>query len=247
MKSENFISGIYNYCDRWCERCDFTQQCRVFYDSQEQLKEIEEKDDFVDIISRSLQKSLELLSKIAEEKGIDLDDIEVSDEDIQEEKQKQDNARQHPLTKASQAYLKKTDEWLNQNDHLEEEKVKFYKNIDLGIHLDESDKALRIIDEALNIINWYKFQMIVKLASAIRYYPHNPDFEDEIQNMHHASVKIVLIGIENSMKAWQSLLDVYEDEKDFILDRLLQLHQLKKSILQQFPLVTKFKRPGFDD
>ena len=23
MKEENYISGIYNYCDRWCERCDF--------------------------------------------------------------------------------------------------------------------------------------------------------------------------------------------------------------------------------
>ncbi len=24
---ENFIPGIYNYCDRWCERCPFTDRC----------------------------------------------------------------------------------------------------------------------------------------------------------------------------------------------------------------------------
>jgi len=27
---ENFIPGIYNYCDRWCERCLYTDRCRVF-------------------------------------------------------------------------------------------------------------------------------------------------------------------------------------------------------------------------
>src|SRR5687768_5807012 len=28
--SEHFIPGIYNYCDRWCERCPLTARCRVF-------------------------------------------------------------------------------------------------------------------------------------------------------------------------------------------------------------------------
>src|SRR5881227_4341768 len=26
----DFISGIYNYCDRWCEKCPFTSRCRVY-------------------------------------------------------------------------------------------------------------------------------------------------------------------------------------------------------------------------
>ena len=26
----NFISGIHNYCDRWCERCQFTSRCAVY-------------------------------------------------------------------------------------------------------------------------------------------------------------------------------------------------------------------------
>jgi hypothetical protein len=24
------ISGIYNYCDRWCERCPFTLRCATY-------------------------------------------------------------------------------------------------------------------------------------------------------------------------------------------------------------------------
>jgi hypothetical protein len=26
------IVGIYNYCDRWCERCTFTSRCAVYVD-----------------------------------------------------------------------------------------------------------------------------------------------------------------------------------------------------------------------
>ena len=29
-KNPNFISGIHNYCDRWCERCPFTARCMNF-------------------------------------------------------------------------------------------------------------------------------------------------------------------------------------------------------------------------
>ena len=30
-----FISGIYNYCDRWCERCAFTDRCLTYASSRE--------------------------------------------------------------------------------------------------------------------------------------------------------------------------------------------------------------------
>ena len=29
-ENPDFISGIYNYCDRWCERCPFTARCMNF-------------------------------------------------------------------------------------------------------------------------------------------------------------------------------------------------------------------------
>jgi hypothetical protein len=29
---DGFIVGIYNYCDRWCERCALTSYCRLFAD-----------------------------------------------------------------------------------------------------------------------------------------------------------------------------------------------------------------------
>ena len=29
-RDPKLIPGIYNYCDRWCERCPFTSRCMVY-------------------------------------------------------------------------------------------------------------------------------------------------------------------------------------------------------------------------
>ena len=34
-RNPKFIPGIFNYCDRWCERCAFTARCRTFAMEQE--------------------------------------------------------------------------------------------------------------------------------------------------------------------------------------------------------------------
>jgi len=31
-RKPRYLSGLYNYCDRWCERCEYTRQCRLAAD-----------------------------------------------------------------------------------------------------------------------------------------------------------------------------------------------------------------------
>ena len=38
----DLISGIYNYCDRWCERCPLTSRCLV-YATEKALKDYGDK------------------------------------------------------------------------------------------------------------------------------------------------------------------------------------------------------------
>src|SRR5687768_2257063 len=45
---ERFIPGIYNYCDRWCERCGFTSRCRVFADEGKLRARIERGEEAVE-------------------------------------------------------------------------------------------------------------------------------------------------------------------------------------------------------
>src|SRR5439155_24301861 len=37
-----YIDGIFNYCDRWCERCPFTSRCRSF-DMEKRMRKIIER------------------------------------------------------------------------------------------------------------------------------------------------------------------------------------------------------------
>ena len=39
-----FISGIYNYCDRWCERCQFTSRCLLYAQERESAGDTEAND-----------------------------------------------------------------------------------------------------------------------------------------------------------------------------------------------------------
>jgi hypothetical protein len=40
----DLISGIYNYCDRWCERCPLTSRCLVYATEQEDGDSLESRD-----------------------------------------------------------------------------------------------------------------------------------------------------------------------------------------------------------
>ena len=44
-KDPKYISGIYNYCDRWCERCQFTSRCLNCTLVEEQFGDLQENDE----------------------------------------------------------------------------------------------------------------------------------------------------------------------------------------------------------
>ncbi|MBW2615460.1 MAG: hypothetical protein JRD02_04705, partial [Deltaproteobacteria bacterium] len=78
-----FISGIYNYCDRWCERCPFTARCMNFAMGEEQFADPETQDlnneEFWEKLSETFQVTLDLVKEMAEQEGIDLDSIDIEE------------------------------------------------------------------------------------------------------------------------------------------------------------------------
>ncbi|NCT10238.1 MAG: hypothetical protein GW772_09205 [Flavobacteriia bacterium] len=248
MESENFISGIYNFCDRWCEKCELSYRCKLFADEQEEVKEVKNSDDFNEIISKCFQKTIAFIYEIVSEKGIDFNEVVAYKNAEISRKKSFNELKKQPIVESSISYSKKVHQFLKENNYFEHEKSNYIRQIEMEIEVEKNEKSLKTINESLNIINWYQFQISVKLTSAFRYFPHDSDFEDEIQNMHHAAAKIALIGIENSIKAWHCILEIADAIKeDFILNIFIQLVQLKKNIFKQFPLIDEFKRPGFDN
>ena len=84
-QDKKHISGIYNYCDRWCERCPFTSRCLNYKMSEEKFSDQENLDvnntAFWEKLTETLHETLDLLKEMAEEQGIDLNSIEVEDTD----------------------------------------------------------------------------------------------------------------------------------------------------------------------
>ena len=74
------IPGIYNYCDRWCERCPFTSRCLNFEMSEEKFGDLENTDITNEVfwqrLGETFQETLGMLKEMALEKGIDLDKID---------------------------------------------------------------------------------------------------------------------------------------------------------------------------
>ena len=68
------IEGIFNYCDRWCERCSFTSRCAIFdEDSRSFNKDIDEKNRaFRKRLGENIHKATDLLRKAARDAGLNV-------------------------------------------------------------------------------------------------------------------------------------------------------------------------------
>src|SRR5688500_4274409 len=96
------IPGIYNYCDRWCERCYFTERCAVYEDEDNaspESKDITNK-AFWDRLSHNFTKAHKLLEQAAEHVGLDLNELARDAEETENKKKKiKEDCQEHPLAK----------------------------------------------------------------------------------------------------------------------------------------------------
>jgi len=248
MKNEeNFIPGIYNYCDRWCEKCPLTSQCRNF---QSQPTEGEHSPDFeaehfLDSLQESLQDAVQLLEKAAEERGLDWNEIQVAAENYEEE-EIEFTPSQLNLKERSQQYYKQASFWLDSNQHLISQKEEeFQHKDDLGINVDEKVDEL---NDALNSIYHYLYFIHTKVARALEGLHDDWMMEEyPIQNDANGTAKVTLIAIEKSIIAWEEVRQEMPDAEDDILDILVLLSRLKSGMKKEFPQAEGFVRPGFDE
>lgn len=234
-EEEIFISTIHNYCDRWCERCAFTSRCRVFAMEQEYTDE--ERDINNEAFWRNLTaifaQAKRMLRKMAEELGIDLS--AVSDEEIAEIRQKQDEKiRLENLTNLAERYIKESKNLLDKK----EEWLIFSA-------LDEETQA-----DMLSIIYWYQYFIAAKIhrgLHGILDFDGNEDPEEleDAQSDANGSIKIALIAAERSIMAWTALTT--KENAPQIKPLLDLLEIIKQKAEEKFPHAAEFMRPGFDE
>src|SRR6185295_16999874 len=114
----DLISGIYNYCDRWCERCPLTSRCLVYATEQEDNDSFENYDLRNEVFWQKLgaifQETRELIVEWANEAGFDLNGH--SDDDDARHPRKKQLVDNHPLTKAGKKYANAASDWFRELD-----------------------------------------------------------------------------------------------------------------------------------
>ncbi len=89
---QDFFRMPFNYCDRWCEKCRLTNECRVFKNEEESKKEWikagkdpDSMEYVFDTVGKSFKKVRELIGKDAKRFGINLDEIDCSQDEKEPE------------------------------------------------------------------------------------------------------------------------------------------------------------------
>src|SRR5689334_651220 len=102
----DLISGVYNYCDRWCERCPLTSRCLVYATEQEDNELFENHDlrneAFWKKLNTIFQETRELITDWASKARIDL--TANGEENENGHKRKRQLVDNHPLTRAGKRY-----------------------------------------------------------------------------------------------------------------------------------------------
>lgn len=264
-RNPDFISGIYNYCDRWCERCPFTARCLVY--ASENADDVSADPEVHDInnakfwsrLESIFQEAHEMILEWAEDAGLDLDELAADLTEDDREQQKQD-AKQHELSLSARRYAEMVQRWFTEEFAVEQR-----------VHDDMTGKSKNTEDDidvsdAIGVIRWYQFFVAAKVFRALMGLDDkiadelpavdvsaNTEFnEDEVLfdsagDDSDGSAKIALIAIDRSSSAWRVMQSSLPEKADSIRPMLLELERMRRAAEQTFPHARDFIRPGFDE
>ena len=230
-KRIDFISA---YCDRWCQRCAFTDRCS---DYAVKMALAMCDGDFKEAIELAVGAPP---PRDAEEERrrdaflADLVDRDPTEEEIAEVQRQaqatEERVDESPITTLSMTVALLSRRWL------EEHHDRVRQHSDPGVV------------EALEVAGWDSILIASKVSRALRgrdAAQHGLDFDDHpIQNVLNASAKLALILMKRSAIAWDKLAQATDDPDAALV--AAHLRALRTQVEEAFPKAWAFKRPGFD-
>ena len=245
------IPFIHNYCNRWCERCPFTNSCAVF---EREMNDTEDQDDdpikaALNKVSKNFKAALKMIRERAAEMGIDIVNITEEERkaiDVEMELERK-ATEEDPLVTLCEQYHDLASSVLY-------DEVLWTKIADDLISQDqmgivprkEMNQRLEVLKDSKEVISWHMRFIQVKFMRAISGLLDQFQDEDEVQSDSNGSAKIALIAVADSQKAW---LDLSQSvlEEDLVLPILGILSTIDKAAKEKFPRAREFVRPGFDE
>lgn len=229
-----YIDFIDAYCDRWCERCPFTDRCKAFGYEKRLRREMERKEREAAAAGaptpwEEYEKQAEAIEPWLEEEHRAF---------AEREEKREEEIRNLPLTRRAEKYSDEANAWFDANH-------------------DRVKAAGPAQADALEVIGWYMHFIQIKLMRAQRLddmseYANEDDeplpadaradLEEFDRDDNNGSAKVAMIGADRSIAAWAMLREKGEQVDSFIR----QLDALRTVAEQVFPNARNFIRPGLD-
>jgi len=256
-RNPRFIPGIYDYCDRWCERCEFSHRCAQFamrsHDRPDdpRTRDLENRKFWETLGSSTLvaKPALKATRITAKKTAAGAAAIEAA---AAHEKRLDRRARAigQRDTNAALTYSHMVDEWFNNELRLPLMHVRnLERRVEKGLTSVASAKGELVrLNDCVEVIRWYQAFIYVKLCRAFTsLVEEEEDSTLATKRDSSGSAKVTLIAIERSLAAWVAMREMFPEETDSMLELLLHLDRLRRTMKRKFPKAKFFKRPGFDD
>ena len=248
---DRFVSGIYNYCDRWCERCPMTAKCYLYW--QERQTEAEHRaagrdpDDWavvLDDVKKQFEEAIRLLRQAAEEHGWSLDELSPADDTRPDPSDDPLHQRAEAYVLAAHAFLADLRQRVMREHEILEERARV-----LGP--EQAANGYRNILDAHEVVSWYHTLISAKVHRALCSKLAAEEATDEEERAFHGrdalgSARVAHEGVIRSMAALRRVYDWDKNMEDQVIPLLADLDWMRKQIEETFPGVQSFKRPGFD-
>jgi len=184
--------------------------------------------EFWQRLSSIFQETREMIAEWAQNAGVDLSD--PGEEDNGRYRRKRQLVDNHPLTKAGKKYANAASDWFREFDQT----------------IDVTDR----LEDALEVIQWYQYQIAVKTIRALSGQKEELEEDPELAEFpkdSDGSAKVALIGIDRSIAGWRMLQLSLPERAGSIVPLILQLERLRQRLEKNFPEARDFIRPGFDE
>lgn len=226
---DGFIVGIFNYCDRWCERCALASRCRLFADVARH--DANDDGNFKDLLAakphpQDVREPPSWLADLIEEATAAAQDEigkarpAVLADDVDEELP----APYLVICERARSYGLSVHEWLRNGR---------------GRAFGAEGDLIEVIEHFAIFIPPKIYRALAGLAE----FDGDRDFPPD----HEGSAKIALIAIERSMAAWRDLGAQGGVTEVFVADMVRELGWLRSEIEAAIPRAVAFVRPGFDE
>lgn len=224
---DGFITGIFNYCDRWCETCAFTSRCRLFADVAEaeasldpQLKAVVDAPPVPEEIPPPPPKWMEELVEEMNEAA----SAPMSEEEIERLRPKV--APEHECIDArAHAYCYAVHAWLRGSDSI----------------------AMNDASDPRAVVGWFHTLIPAKIFRALTGLNRDMEEHDDWPRDHHGSAKVALLGLDRAHVAWLQIVDRGLASRAEVEPFIADVVWLGEELERVFPNARAFVRPAFDE